>query len=176
MQSEIDKKNPVIRGSRRYWRWSVEIILLVTLFFALHAYQTRDLVRGPAPAFKARLIDGEWVNLEGYRGRPLLLHFWASWCPVCRLQQGSIDSIAQDQQVLTVTLDDMSGPALQRWMRQQGVSFPVIQDQAAEIAAQYGVHAVPSSIIIDAAGQIRFTEAGFTTETGLRLRLWWAGL
>jgi peroxiredoxin len=176
MRPENDTKKSHVSRNRRYWRWLFEFLLLVALVLGLHAYQTRDLARGPAPVFNAQLLDGRWINLNDYRGRTLLLHFWASWCPVCRLEQASIDNIARDQTVLTVTLDEMSASELQRWMQEQGVSYPVVQDKAGEMARQYGVRGVPTSIIIDGAGRIRFTEVGFTTETGLRLRLWWAGL
>lgn len=176
MRPEKDTRKSAVGRNRRYRRWLFEILLLIALFFGFHAYQTRDLVRGPAPLFKAQLLDGRWINLQDYRGRPLLLHFWASWCPVCRLEQAGVDSIARDKQVLTVTLDEMSAPELQHWMQEQNVSYPVIRDPAGDIARRYGVHGVPSSIIIDAVGRIRFLEVGYTTETGLRLRLWWASL
>lgn len=176
MRSHDDTRKTPTSRNRRYWRWALEILLLAALLFSLHAYQTRDLVRGPAPLFEARLLDGRLVKLNDYRGRPLLLHFWASWCPVCRFEQESIDSISQEKQVLTVSLDEMSPADLRHWMLDQGLSYPVVHDRTGEIAQQYGIRGVPSSIIIDAAGRIRFIEVGFTTQAGLRLRLWWAGL
>lgn len=161
--------------ARRRWRRVLEVALIAGVLFAVHCYQTRNIPRGPAPAFEARLLDGSKVSLDDYRGRPLLLQFWATWCPVCRLEQNSIDAIARDHQVLTVSLDEMTLSGLQAWMVEQGVSYPVILDVDGELAQRYGITGVPGSIVIDGRGDIRFTEVGYTTETGLRLRLWWAG-
>lgn len=161
--------------ARRWRRRLLEALLLAGVIVALHAWQTRDVARGTAPQFSARLLDGEAVSLSDYRGRPLLLQFWATWCPVCRLEQGSIDAIARDHQVLSVSLDDMGPTEMRQWMAEQGVSYPVSFDDNGRISRRYGVMGVPSSIIIDAQGEIRFVEVGYTTQTGLRLRLWWAG-
>jgi alkyl hydroperoxide reductase subunit AhpC len=56
------------------------------------------------------------------------------------------------------------------------VSYPVVLDARGQLSGIYGVQGVPTSIIIDPAGNVRFVEVGYTTETGLRLRLWWVGL
>jgi len=159
----------------RRWRRPLEVLLLAGVIFGLHGYQTRDVVRGPAPAFEVRLLDGSVVKLRDYRGRPLLLQFWATWCPVCRLETGSIEAIARDHQVLTIALDDMSAAELERWMEQEGLSYPVALDGNGQLARRYGVKGVPSIIIVDAEGNIRFVEVGYTTQAGLRIRLWWAG-
>lgn len=167
------KSQPSPDGRR--WRRLLEALVFAGLIFGLHSYQTRNAVRGTAPEFGARLIDGGEVRLSDYRGRPLLLQFWATWCPVCRLETDSIDAIARDHQVLSVSLDEMSTTEMQGWLAEQGVSYPVVFDDNGQIARRYGVRGVPSSFIIDAQGNIRFVEVGYTTQAGLRLRLWWAG-
>ncbi len=173
MKSQISS---AVKNKRRGWkRWLLEGALLLGVVFAVHLYQTRDVAVGAAPGFELRLHDGRPVDLSAYRGRPLLLQFWATWCPVCRLEQSSIDALAQDYQVLAVSLDDMSASEMQSWMRAQGLSFPVALDRQGQTARAYGVKGVPSSFILDANGDIRFVEVGYTTGVGLRLRLWWAG-
>jgi len=158
-------------------RWMLrflELALLVGLILGLHAYQTRGLVSGSAPMFSGELLDGEAVSLGDYYGRPVLLHFWATWCPVCRLEQSSIDRIAREHPVLTVALDELSANDMRDWMTEQGVSYPVVRDPSGVVAAQFGVSGVPTSMVVDAQGRIRFVAVGYTTEAGLRLRLWWA--
>ncbi len=176
MRQQQDAKDLSAGRNRRYWRHILEVLLLAGLLFGLHKYQTRELVRGPAPPFETILLDGTSMTLSDYRGRPLLLHFWATWCPVCKLEQGSLDAIARDYQVLAVALDEASDAVLQQWMEDRGVSYPVARDPSGRIARQYGVQGVPASVIVDATGNIRFVEVGYTTETGLRLRLWWVDI
>jgi peroxiredoxin len=167
---EPQDKHP---AKRRPLRWLVTGALLAGLFIALHGYQTRGVARGPAPEFQGRLLGGEPVSMQDFRGRPVLLHFWASWCPVCALQQASIDRIARDHAVLTVALDDAGTQEIREWMRSRSVAYPVLQDAQGRIAGRFGVRGVPTSVVIDARGEIRFVEVGYTTEAGLRLRLWW---
>ncbi|MCO6411661.1 MAG: protein disulfide oxidoreductase [Thiogranum sp.] len=168
--------SPDRRQRRRVLRWLLQGSILIGVYLALHAWQTRGLASGPAPEFQGRLLDGNQVSLSQFRGRPVLLQFWATWCPVCKLELAGIDRIAQDHAVLSVALDDGTDDALRQWMTNRSVAFPVVPDPAGEIAARFGVRGVPTSLVIDAAGRIRFVEVGYTTETGLRLRLWWVGL
>jgi len=63
-----------------------------------------------------------------------------------------------------------------RHMQEQKLDFPVLNDPDGSIARAWGVHAVPASFIIGTDGRIRFVEVGYTTETGLRLRRWLAGI
>ncbi len=166
---------PDIPRKRRWWRYASEVLLLVFVLAAIQMYQARGVVDGPAPGFEGVLLDGEAVSLESVRARPLLLHFWASWCPACNIEQGSIQRISKDYAVLTVSIDDMPPEKLLEWMAAKGVSYPVVADPTGVISRRYGIKGVPASFVIDKDNQIRFSGVGYTTETGLRLRLWWAG-
>lgn len=169
-----DARTPPVGRKRPYHRWLLEAALIFGALAALHAFQTRDLVSGAAPDFSARLLDGQQVRLSGFRGRPVLLQFWATWCPVCRLEAGSVAEIAREHAVLTVALEDSAPESIRAWLVEHGVEYPVVPDGEGYLASLYGVRGVPTSIIIDPVGNIRFVEVGYTTEWGLRLRLWWA--
>ncbi len=173
--TEVTAKQGYKRG-RRYVQWLLQGIVLIAIFVFLQGYQARGVVRGPAPDFQAVLLDGTMVSVGDYRGQPLLVQFWATWCPVCRFEQESIDTLARDHAVLTVAMDDLNAEEMRAWLDDQGVSYPVVLDADGHISGLYGIRGVPSSIIIDAAGEIRFVAVGYTTEIGLRLRLWWASL
>lgn len=161
---------------RRYIRGLLEVLVLVALLMVVRGFQTRNVVRGPAPEFQARLLDGTAVNVSDYRGKPLLLQFWATWCPICQYQQGSIDALARKNAVLTVAMDDLTEAEMRRWLSEQGIAYPVVLDTDGSLSGLYGVQGVPTSIIIDPSGDIGFVEVGYTTEIGLRLRLWWVSL
>jgi len=62
-----------------------------------------------------------------------------------------------------------------QYMRENGLDFPVLLDESGLLSVAWGVRGVPSSFIIDADGQIRHLAVGYTTELGLRFRLWLAG-
>ena len=158
-----------------WWRRSLEIVSIVLLFFAIHAYQTRHAPTGFAPDIHGQLLDGTEISLEELRGQPVLVQFWATWCPVCELEQTSIDALADDYQVVSVAMDSALPEQIRRYMKDKQVDYPVIHDPDSRIAREYAVTGVPSSFVLDADGRIRFVEVGYTTGPGLRLRLWWAG-
>ncbi|BCU05840.1 hypothetical protein Atep_05170 [Allochromatium tepidum] len=59
---------------------------------------------GEAPPLVGVTLEGTPIDLADRRGRPVLVHFWATWCPVCRITDGTIDAIAEDHAVVTVAL------------------------------------------------------------------------
>lgn len=171
----VPPRTPSARSpSQRYRRWLLEALILIGVLVAVHAWQTRNTAHGVAPALDGVDLDGTAVSLAALRGQPVLVHFWATWCPVCRAEQDNIAGIAADHPVLSVVLEDTGTAELQEYMRKANLDFPVLRDPDGVLAARYGVRGVPASFIVDADGTIRFTEVGYTTEAGLRLRLWLA--
>jgi peroxiredoxin len=166
----------MISGFRRWRRWLVEGVSLFVIVGLLHAFTTRGTVSGEAPGLSGVTLDGRPVSLADLRGQPVLVHFWATWCPVCGLEQGGIDALAGKRQVLTVAMEDTPADAIRRYMADKSVDYPVLHDPGFEHAARWGVSSVPASFIVDPEGRIRFTEVGYTTGLGLQLRLWWASL
>jgi len=159
---------------RRLPRWLAQAALLGAVLLGVHLWTTRDAVSGAAPVFDVALLDGRRVTLSDYRGRPLLVHFWATWCPACRFEQGAVDGLARDHQVLTVAMQSGGAVELAAYFAEQGIDFPVHVDEHGDMAARWGVTGLPTSFVIDGRGQIRHVTAGLTTRLGLRLRLWLA--
>lgn len=163
--------------TRKWRRYAVELLLFVVVIAGIRAWQQRDMVSGPAPLLQGTTLAGQHYRLQAQPPRPLLVHFWATWCPVCRAEQGSIAAFAQDDPaVITVAMQSGSPQQVAAYMKEQGVDFPVLNDADGSIARAWGVHAVPASFIIAPDGQIKFVEVGYTTGVGIRLRMWWAGL
>lgn len=163
------------KPKRRWWRIAVEVLFMIAIVLALRAYLQRDIVTGPAPAFAGTQIDGTPVALAQYRGAPVLIHFWATWCPICKAEQGSIAAIAQDHRVIAIAMQSGGAATVAQYLREQRWAVPVLVDEDGTLARAYGVRGVPASFVVDGTGIIRNVEVGYTTEWGLRLRLWWAG-
>jgi len=163
----------------RWRRWALEAVLFIAIVAGVQLWQARDAPRGAAPGFAGQLVDGRPFDLAAWRathaGRPLLLYFWAEWCPICRTTAGSVSNVSADWPVTSVAIQ--SGPAEQvaRVMYEKGYLWPTLPDPAGAVLRQYGLAGVPAFVIIDPAGDVRFVSVGYTSEIGLRLRLWWAG-
>ncbi len=167
-------------GKPRTSKWRtlvIELLLFIAVVAAVRAWQQRDMVSGAAPVLKGVTLAGQPYKLPVHPARPVLVHFWATWCPVCRTEQGSIAAIAHDNpDVITIAMQSGKPEEVVGYMREQGIDFSALNDPAGDISAAWGVHAVPASFIIGPDGQIRFVEVGYTTSLGLRLRLWLAGM
>ncbi len=166
--------NTATRKPRRWWRWVLEVLLIIAVVLLVRAWLARDLAQGPAPAFEANLLDGSPVSLADYADRPMLLHFWATWCPICRLEEGEIMRLSRSHPVLTVAMQ--SGPSweVEAHLTERERELDVINDPDGALTRRYGVRAVPSTFIIDRDGQIVFRKQGYAPPLELRLRLWLA--
>ena len=174
----LEPRVPVAPTRRRVWlRRAIELVIIIAIFAAVCAWQQRDVANGIAPPLAGSLVDGTPFTLSFPRKQPVLVHFWATWCPICRAEQGSIESLARDHaSVITVAMQSGSRDKVAQFMRDASLGFPAMNDDDGTIAAAWGVRAVPASFIVGRDGRIRFVEVGYTTEIGLRLRLWWASL
>jgi peroxiredoxin len=165
----MTKKQP---RKKRYLIWGAELLVFVLVYVGVRAWLQRDMVEGPAPMIEAVTVDDQAVSLEDYRGKPLLIHFWASWCGICGLEQGTISKLKDDWQVLTIAMQSGNATDIKKYMQEESLEWTVIADPKGEIARLYGVRGVPANFVLDADGNVRFHESGFTTGPGLRARLW----
>ena len=161
---------------RRALRWLRDIGLFLLALLLVQWWQARPLAQGEAPPLAGIGLDGRAIDLQDARGSPVLVHFWGTWCPMCKVMQGSIASIAGDHRVITVALQPEGEAEVVRYMRERGLGFPTLVDTDGSIARRWGVAGVPASFVVDAAGQVSAATMGVSTGPGLRARLWLAGL
>jgi len=158
----------------RGMKYVFEILIFLLIIFAVKTYLQRNLLDGTPPALAGTFITGQKLDSQTLQGKPYLLHFWASWCGVCSLEERSINAISKDYKVVSVAMQSGDAELVNEHMNENDLHFPTIVDEDGEIARSYGVFAVPVSYIINSKGEIAFAESGYTTEWGLRLRLWLA--
>lgn len=157
----------------RWTRLAIDICFFTLLWFGIQGWMKKDMSRGLVPMVSAvdvRLKSP--LNLPIDSKAPYVIHFWASWCPICKLMEKSVINIAADYKVVGVALQ--SGPAndVIASMNRQGINYPVISDPNGKIGQQFGVNGVPATFIVDSDNTIRFVERGYSSEWGVRLRLW----
>lgn len=123
------------------------------------------------PKIEAMLIDGKKFKSSKILGKPFVLHFWGTWCPVCQTEISNIQSISQKYEVLTIAVNSGSDETLQEYMKTKGYNFKVMNDTEGIWARKYKVEVFPTTFIYDKAGKLAFTETGYTTTAGLLARL-----
>lgn len=158
-----------------HWKsWLIQLVVFFFIYLAIHYYQTRSTPSGIMPSVVGQELSGQWREFPRDLEGPTLVHFWATWCTVCRLEQGSINSIADNHRVIAIASQSGTRQQVQQTVTERGITAPVIVDESGNLASKFGVRAFPSSFIVDKDGTIRYTEVGYTTEWGLRFRLWLA--
>lgn len=152
----------------------IEIFVFLAIYFGLRAWLQRDMVAGPAPEIEIVDMDGKAISLQNYLGKPVLVHFWATWCRVCRLEQGAINSVSAKWPVIAVAMQSGTDEQVRHFMQKNGLDWTTINDESGVLADRYGVTGVPASFILDENSNIHSSESGYTTSLGLKFRLWLA--
>ena len=111
-----------------------------------------------APEFTLSTTDGEQVSLSDYRGQPLMVHFWGSWCPACKKVQPALQAIADENEadglvLLGVNFAEDEGVDPQAVLTERGHSFTTLV-RGMDVVKLYGVKGTPTTFFIDRDGQV----------------------
>ncbi|HUW98796.1 MAG TPA: redoxin domain-containing protein [Acidiferrobacter sp.] len=150
-----------------------EIVLAGALILAVNAYLARHAASGQAPPLPPASLHKPGPQIAN--GEPLLVDFFATWCPVCRVDQGVAQALARHDQVVVVATQSPAR-AVRVFAEKHHWRTAVIMDEDGAIARRYGVRVLPMTFILGPRGRIRFVVAGYTTKIGLMARLWLARL
>lgn len=164
--------------------WARDVLLALAVLLGAQLWQTRQVPTGAAPDFSAPAVlpAGRTAELSlaqwraAHPGQPVALHFWAEWCGICRLEQHSVGRVAADWPVLTVATQSGPAAAVHAVQARRGLAWATVADPDGHLLARYGLKAVPGFVVIAPDGRVATASAGYTTELGMRLRLWWAAL
>ena len=140
-------------------------LLLILLFFTLFVREgiclDTALQRGKlAPAFELPEINGNKISLSDYKGKVILINFWATYCGPCKAEMPSLNNLFVAFKnngfiVLAISVDPAEKP-VQSFLKDKKITFPVLMDKDQEVYFdQYGVLGLPTSFLIDRDGIVR---------------------
>ena len=176
---------PVARSGRRWRVWAavggasalLGVLALVLADVGSDTAPSSSTAGGDrAPAFRLSDVRDESgsVALEDYRGRPVVLNFWASWCVPCRKEMPALQEVSDEVQdrvaFLGVNHQDSRGDAL-TFLDETGVRFPAGYDPQGATASAYGLYGMPTTVFISPDGRILERHRGEISESELRRQI-----
>ncbi|MFQ5855599.1 MAG: TlpA family protein disulfide reductase [Anaerolineae bacterium] len=174
---------PSVWAQREAWHGLMALSLILGVVWILVSRipgQTDPTAAPPAPRagfrapdFTLGTLDGETVTLSDLQGQPVLINFWATWCPPCRAELPAIQAayerygdqglpVRGTQTGLVVLAVDMaeSADAVAAFAQRFGLGFPIPLDRDGQVATQYRVRAIPTSFFVDREGVVRSVFTG----------------
>ena len=143
-------------------------LALFLLFFAVAAHAQPPLkpwAGGATPALELAALNGKRLNLEDYRGRVVLVNFWATWCAPCLEEMPSIEKLrrsfdARRFSVVAVNVGEGPAKAAAFVEKMQLGGFSVLLDRDIKTSRAWGARVLPATFVVDADGKVRYSYYG----------------
>jgi peroxiredoxin len=147
------------------------LVFLVILFVAGYVVKNRPLRNkiitngDEAPEFRLPAPDGRIFSLSDFRGKVVMVHFWATWCPPCVEELPLLAKLypeiaGKDFEMLAVSVDEGGANAVTSFMRKNNLEVPVLLDPDRSVASSYGTYRFPETYIIDRHGVVQYKVIG----------------
>jgi thiol-disulfide isomerase/thioredoxin len=120
---------------------------------------------GPAPKFELQSMAGKAVNLDQFKGQVVMINFWASWCGPCRTEMPILEKLHAKYKPMGFTMVGINVEPDSKlavdWLKATPVTFPILFDTRSEVSKLYQVAGMPSTVIVDRKGNLRWLHRGY---------------
>jgi len=143
----------------------LSIILLGSLCFTAAGPANAAAGAGPAPNFTLKSLSGKNLKLSEMTGNVVLINFWASWCGPCREEMPLLNALHKKYEplgftVIGVNVEEQAANA-RGFLNDFPVDFPVLLDNKNQVSKMYNVIAMPTTVVVDRDGNMRFLHKGY---------------
>lgn len=132
--------------------------------------------RRVAVDFRLPRLEGGEVGLSEWAGKPVVLDFWATWCPPCEFQVPELNALyeshleADDVGIFGISIDEGGSAIVREWASEKGVEYPILLADG-ELARQYGALGFPTLVLVAPDGRVEWTHAGVIDRADIEARL-----
>ncbi|SET72496.1 Peroxiredoxin [Salinibacillus kushneri] len=117
-----------------------------------------------APDFELTTLTGEAKTLSDYRGKPVMVNFWASWCGPCRSEMPAMQKVYEEQNInilaVNLTSTEIRKQDVPDFVDEFGLSFPILLDKELNVGTKYQIQPIPTSFFINSEGIISYKHTG----------------
>ena len=157
-----------------FLNWILPVVVMLLVLVAVEEIFApgSTTLEEPAPSFMLSNTDGEEVGLAHFRGQPLIVNFWATWCAPCKRELPTLNRFLRENREIAmvgIAVDSGDAAELARAKRQLGIEFPVLVGTS-RLQSIYGVSSLPTTFLVDAEGTLRRRHVGIISER--RLESW----
>ena len=147
------------------------LIILTILANIISYYKSSDLNKNQLELNNITLLDNVQYKLPN--NKPVLIHFWATWCPICKVEAPNIQTLSKDYEVITIAVGSGDDDTIKEYLKENSLDFKVINDYDSQLAEKFNITVYPTTLIYDHKRNLQFSEVGYTSTIGLYLRMWW---
>jgi len=155
---------------KKYLKESIIFVVLVTLILnGVSYYRSLDLNTDKLDIQTFKLLDNKTYKVKN--DKPILVHFWATWCPTCKFESPNVETISKDYEVITIAVESGSKKNIQNYLDEHELTFNVVNDKDGYFARKFNIQVYPTTLIYDKDKFLKFSEVGYTSTAGLYSRM-----
>lgn len=162
---------------RRNWYWLVALLLALCLGLAFYFNRKSGQVENSsaadehtvvglrignqAPDFTLQTLTGKSIRLSDYRGKKVILNFWATWCPPCKAEVPDFVKFYAEARTdnveivaVNITADEKSKADVAEFVKAYSITYPVLLDEQGVVAKRYAISAIPTTYLLDTKGRV----------------------
>jgi thiol-disulfide isomerase/thioredoxin len=157
--------------------------IAITLLIATVVLNIISFIKKPDLPFKefpkidSKLIDGSDFKSEELKGKPFIVHFWATWCPTCKVEIPNYQRLIEEgYKVITVAVQSGSDKDIREYLQKRDLTLPTINDPNGKLAKLFKVEGFPTTFVFDKNSELFFSDVGYTSDLSLKIKVWLSSL
>lgn len=158
---------------KKYLKEIIKFVIILAIILNIVSYfKSQDLNKEKLTEQSFKLLDNTQYTVPN--DKPILVHFWATWCPTCKIEASNIEKISKEYEVITIASQSGSKEEIQKYLDEHNLTFKVVNDIDAEYSNKFNIQVFPTTFIYDKNKNLKFSEVGYTSTFGLYLRMFFA--
>ncbi len=160
---------------KHYTKEIIFFLIIMTIFSnAMSLYKSQSLNHAPLPISDVQLLNGKTYIFS--HNKPVLIHFWATWCPTCKLEASNIEFLSKQFDVITVAVDSKDNATVQKYLAAHQYTFKTVNDPHNQLSSLFKIKGFPTTFIYDKNKKLVFSDVGYSSTLSMYLKMLWASL